>query len=60
MMTSPDDSEIVQEKLNETTKRKHQLWVIVAVMLVAFCVGTSFLLSLLWYFFKFLLPPGSI
>jgi hypothetical protein len=60
MMTNPDDSVIVQEKLDETAKHRRQIWVIVAVMLVAFCVGTSALLALIWYVLKFLLPSGSV
>lgn len=45
-----------QEDLELIQKRKRQIWMIVAVMLVAFCIGTAGLLALIWFISRMILP----
>ncbi len=56
MMDGSSTSQTVQDDLELIQKRKRQIWMVVAVMLVSFCIGTTALLALIWFVSKMILP----
>lgn len=54
-MESSSNPKTDQENFELIQKRKHQIWMIVAVMLVSFCIGTAGLLALIWFVYKTIL-----
>ena len=59
LMDDSDNLQTVQADPDLIEKRKRELWTIVVVMLVSFCVGTFALLALLWYVIKIIMPELS-
>lgn len=60
MKIEPESSGELDTKLEDIRNKKRRLWIIVIIMLAAFCVGTAALLSLLWVVFEKILPQGLV
>lgn len=55
-MDDPGNQKTFQADPVVMAQRKRELWTIVTVMLVSFCIGTTTLLALLWSLIKFIMP----
>lgn len=58
MTIEPESTGDSGTRVEEIRDKKKQLWIIVVIMLTAFCVGTIVLLSLIWLVFEKILPQG--
>ena len=51
-MIEKDDPGELTSKLEEIQQKKRQVWLILVIMLISFCLGTLILFTILWLIFK--------